>query len=109
MLLIYHDLYPYGYTVYSAQNWSAKLMGYGSYTIQGKHCGYLVDATCEEDGCSEQIDRGLAYACGDNPGEFDDYCAGYFCAKHLYYSTGGRAEWQGQRCDRCAKAIEKVA
>ena len=75
-------------------------MGYGSYIIQGKDCGYLVGAICEETGCDEQIDRGLAYACGDNPGGFDDYCAGYFCARHLYYG-----DYSGQRCGRCSDAI----
>ena len=79
-------------------------MGYGFYTIQGKECGYYVIATCEEPGCEVQIDRGLAFACGDNPGAFDDHCAGYFCSEHLFY--GGNA-WNGQRCGRCADAIEQ--
>lgn len=62
------------------------MMGYGSYTLQsGKTAGYLVDATCEHPGCKEKIDRGMAFACGGEPGEQGGWsCEGYFCGKHLF-------------------------
>jgi hypothetical protein len=62
-------------------------MGYGHYTLpDGREAGYLVEAECDQDGCPEQIDRGLAYLCGDNPdGHRPDSewgCGLYFCGKH---------------------------
>jgi hypothetical protein len=43
--------------------------------------GYGVPAYCEEPGCPEKIDRGLAYACGG----LDDGCGRFFCEGHLFY------------------------
>lgn len=74
-------------------------MGYGYYVIDGKECGYNVEAVCEEEGCEEEIDRGLAFACGGEPGEGDTYCDGYFCLSHLVITP------EGQRCRRCEKLI----
>lgn len=62
----------------------------------GREIGYSVAATCDQDGCDAQIDRGLAYRCGELHCEADDTmpgCGGYFCGDHLYiacrtYVTG---------------------
>ena len=72
--------------------------GYGR-TPQGKEVGYNIAAICEEPGCTETIDRGLAYKCGDMHGAADDYCDGYFCYAHLVLTD------KGQRCARCAEPI----
>jgi len=84
-------------------------MGYAYYEVNGKPCGYSVDAICEHEGCEAKIDRGLAYACGDEPGEGSYYCAGYFCGKHLSYrSVPDNEDRDGksivQVCPECAKA-----
>ena len=112
-------------------------MGYGYYVIGDKECGYMVDAVCEEPGCDTQINRGLAYACGGEPGEVDWSCDGYFCYEHLIfpdipycgecdegslieviYPAGGgppertyepcpRCRIRGTFCRRCCEDIEK--
>ena len=50
---------------------------------KGRPIGYAFQATCDHEGCEEKIDRGLAYACGDNHLGGDGYCEGYFCYRHL--------------------------
>lgn len=61
-------------------------MGWASGTnAAGREVGYLVGAVCDQDGCDEQIDRGLAYVCGDGG---EDGCGDYFCAEHLAYAVG---------------------
>jgi hypothetical protein len=80
-------------------------MGWGSGIVDGREVGYMVDGTCEQEGCDAEIDRGLSYACGDWHGETEYACAGYFCGKHLNIgipvadSSGGR-EWT-QLCAKC--------
>lgn len=71
-------------------------MGWAYYEVDGRECGYSVAAVCDEDGCTAEIDRGLAYLCGDLPGQEDDQCGLYFCGSHLYYASNG------QRCERCS-------
>ncbi|KEF04633.1 MULTISPECIES: hypothetical protein [Streptomyces] len=53
---------------------------------------------CEEPGCEKQIDRGLAYLCGETPGDDEYGCGGYFCGEHLYMAPEGQ---HGERCIRC--------
>ena len=68
-------------------------MGYAYYVLSdGREAGYNVPATCDEPGCNAEIDRGLAYLCGEMPGGGDDCCGDYFCYAHLNWN---------QRCDRC--------
>jgi hypothetical protein len=62
-------------------------MGYGFYTLpDGREAGYLVDAECDKEGCTEEIDRGFDYLCGDAPDghrSFDEPgCGLYFCWTH---------------------------
>lgn len=70
--------------------------GYGKITVRDgveMEVGYTVDATCESDGCEEQIDRGLAYRCGGT--DFDAGCGHYFCGSHMCISA------TTQLCSRC--------
>jgi hypothetical protein len=53
--------------------------------------GYGVPTYCEHPECNQEIDRGMAFACGGDP---DSGCGRYFCEKH-----GG-----GYKCERCAKS-----
>lgn len=57
--------------------------------------GYGVPATCDHPDCGAEIDRGLAYVCGNNPYGGEDGCGLYFCAQHQH---GPR-----QLCERCTK------
>lgn len=74
-------------------------MGYGYYVIDGMERGYSVEDICNKEGCEVEIDRGLAYLCGQSPYQDSDNCARYFCASHLVYTA------QGQRCHECAALI----
>lgn len=54
--------------------------------------GYGVPAWCDYPGCSEKIDRGLGYVCGNGePYGGERGCGLFFCDKH-----GG-----GHLCERC--------
>lgn len=62
-------------------------MGYAHYTLpDGREAGYSVEAECDKDGCTEQIDRGLGYLCGSAPDGWRDFeepgCGRYFCGQH---------------------------
>lgn len=85
---------------------------YGT-NLDGREIGYGVVATCDKDGCDEEIDRGLAYACGDTHGADEVSCARYFCSEHLVYVTGPPFEGamlgplvSPQLCEECAEAWE---
>lgn len=51
---------------------------------EGREIGYGVVATCDFPGCTEEIDRGLAYLCGDPPYADEWGCGKYFCPKHRH-------------------------
>jgi hypothetical protein len=82
-----------------------RLMGYAIYqrVFDGveRDCGYGVPCLCDHPGCTEEIDRGLAFLCGCDPGEdTEGGCGRYFCDKHR---TGYRATPDPhQVCSRCA-------
>ncbi|AWT42574.1 MULTISPECIES: hypothetical protein [Streptomyces] len=67
-------------------------MGYAYYEITRNgetiQAGYSVEVVCEEDGCDEKIDRGLAHLCGAQPGGDEYGCGGYYCGHHLYTGIG---------------------
>ena len=74
----------------------------------GRPIGYAFAATCDHPDCSEKIDRGLSYACGDMHGEGsnadgDGYCEKYFCSEHLLLTDFGF------RCGECKGDIDKYA
>lgn len=62
-------------------------MGWGNCGTDrnGRPIGYVFDATCDHPGCTEAIDRGLSYACGDMHGEDECSCDKYFCEAHRRY------------------------
>ncbi|GGU52130.1 hypothetical protein [Streptomyces lavendofoliae] len=78
-------------------------MGYASYEVYRNgeriEAGYTVRAVCEMDGCTKEIDRGLAYLCGQTPGGDEFGCGGYFCADHLTYA---------QQCTPCGKKADEA-
>lgn len=61
-------------------------MGYGigQSKFEGKYrfIGYSVEAYCDQEGCNNEINRGMDYQCGD--------CQGYFCYDCL--SQHGKVE-----------------
>jgi hypothetical protein len=85
--------------------------------------GYGVTAFCDHSGCSKEIDRGLAYACGGMHGDSEYSCEKYFCEDHMGFifieCIAGQesasvckqceADWEEhhtERCILCANAIE---
>jgi hypothetical protein len=80
-------------------------MGWGSGTnATGREVGYLVFATCDEDGCGKQIDRGLAYCCGGMHDGGEEGCGRYFCESHLFFGQ----KFNSQLCDRCSTEAERA-
>jgi hypothetical protein len=79
-------------------------MGWASGTnVDGREVGYGILATCAQDGCAEEIDRGLYYACGDSARVFDSTapgCGDHFCAEHLFFAQGT------QLCQGCLRPDE---
>jgi hypothetical protein len=59
-------------------------MGWSRGEVNGREVGYAVKATCDREGCTEKIDRGLAYCCGGEHGGGERGCGDYYCDKHLY-------------------------
>ncbi len=55
--------------------------------------GYGVPSICDHPGCNKEIDRGLAYVCGDAPYGGDVGCGLFFCEDH---SSG-----HPRLCERC--------
>lgn len=78
-------------------------MGYARYEIfrngEKIEAGYAVEAVCDKDGCTNKIDRGLAYLCGQTPGGDEYGCGGYFCADHLTYN---------QQCQPCGEKADEA-
>jgi hypothetical protein len=83
-------------------------MGNANYTIwrngQAIEAGYDVATTCEEPGCKADIDRGLAYLCGQTPGGDEHGCGGYYCGSHLFI---GPSEETGDLCGRCIATLTR--
>jgi hypothetical protein len=71
-------------------------MGWSVGSESGRDIGYGVPAQCDHPKCSEEIDRGMSYRCGDGShGEVG--CGLFFCEKH-------RRRWKRGYacCSRCA-------
>jgi hypothetical protein len=77
-------------------------MGYAQYTVirngEQIEAGYAVEAVCEREDCTTEIDRGLGYLCGEAPGGDEHGCGGYFCESHLL---------GGNQCTACVDRIEQ--
>jgi hypothetical protein len=59
-------------------------MGYGFYMVDRRPAGYMVLATCDRRGCDAEIDRGMGYLCGAEPGQghAEPGCGRYYCEDH---------------------------
>ena len=91
-------------------------MGYQVYQVGDRWGGYGVPAICEHPDCNEEIDRGMPYACGEEP--FSEYgCDRYFCGKHKemvgYNAFGEKCKHEKdcdcefkEYCESCAKGID---
>jgi hypothetical protein len=51
-------------------------------TTWRRDIGYGVPALCDYPGCGAEIDRGLAYVCGNEPYGGEDGCGLFFCPDH---------------------------
>ncbi len=72
-------------------------MGYQVYKVGHRWGGYGVPAVCEYPKCNEEIDRGMAHACGGEP--FSEMgCDRYFCSKHKEYTCWKR-DGSDNKCD----------
>lgn len=80
-------------------------MGWAYGEIDGREVGYGVAATCDEDGCDTQIDRGLAYCCGGMHGGAEDGCGRYFCGEHLLVGGHVRPGSKHPRGSLCAACL----
>ncbi|MFI5938059.1 hypothetical protein [Actinoplanes sp. NPDC051494] len=79
-------------------------MGYAFYTLaDGREAGYGVTAVCDEKDCTVEIDRGLAYLCGETPGGDEWGCGDYFCGQHLTLLLD--VPDAPHTCNRCADRI----
>jgi len=67
---------------------------------KGRPIGYGFEAICDHPGCTEVIDRGLAYACGSDHGGGEWFCEDYFCSAHLRHSLP-IDDRDCQVCDAC--------
>jgi hypothetical protein len=80
-------------------------MGYACYETPLGDAGYGVEDTCHQDGCTESIDRGLAYLCGDQPGRPGEHgCGRWFCGENLFGLPDAVAEegiLGGGMCKAC--------
>ncbi len=80
-------------------------MPWGNYEVHGEPAGYLISAQCAEPGCTTEINKGVAYVCGDVGGG-ETGCGCYFCYAHLLIDD------TGQHCRRCSDqvgSLKKVA
>jgi hypothetical protein len=72
--------------------------------VYGREIGYGIEATCDQRGCEERIDRGLGCVCGTmHNGDHNNGCDRYYCDKHgggsAYGRIGKHAPYpEGGRC-----------
>jgi hypothetical protein len=83
-------------------------MGYAfGQNHRGEEIGYGIEAVCDEDGCTEEIDKGLAFCCGGMGGVKGEVgCGRYVCANHLFmgYRHPARPDEYVQLCGACSEA-----
>lgn len=82
-------------------------MGWGYARLSdGREVGYSIQATCEDPGCINHIDRGLSYVCGTMHGDTEFGCGHYFCTKHLHFVEFKNGT-TSQVCAKCLEFLEK--
>jgi hypothetical protein len=74
-------------------------MGWAVGEHEGRWVGYGVPAICDQPTCSEGIDRGLAYRCGDLT---DAGCSRFFCEDHLLGFVEDDEGGGVSVCERCS-------
>ena len=70
---------------------------------EGREVGYGVQATCDQEGCTAEIDRGLSFACGGMHDGGEHGCGKYFCVDHLHYCGAPHP-----LCAACVEEYEKT-
>jgi hypothetical protein len=84
-------------------------MGYAHYGTPMGPAGYGITDVCYQKGCSETINRGLAYLCGSTPGYADEYgCGHWFCDQHLYIPPAEVSTLGGGLCNACLLRFDGV-
>ena len=83
-------------------------MGYAYYDTPLGPAGYSVEDICHEADCAEEIDRGLAYLCGNAPGyEYDQFgCGHWYCGEHLFMAPRSIQILGSGLCSRCTATWE---
>ena len=82
-------------------------MGYAIYETPLGDAGYGVEDVCHQEGCSEAIDRGLDYLCGDQPGRPSEHgCGRWFCHEHLYDALPLPDQYV-TLCRACGEVVER--
>ena len=72
----------------------------------GRPIGYAHEAKCDHPGCDNDIDRGLAYACGGMHGHNSWFsCDKYFCGEHLMMADTDPGEMLNL-CPSCHRKAE---
>jgi hypothetical protein len=64
--------------------------------------GYGVPAKCDHPGCAADIDRGLGYICGEEPGGGEHGCGLFICSTHTHSNNDCC-----QLCSHCADRRRK--
>lgn len=69
---------------------------------EGRDVGYGVPAHCDHPGCTAEIERGISYTCGGEPGGGEHGCGLFVCGKHQF---GNKHSYQ--LCRHCADRRHK--
>lgn len=80
-------------------------MGWARGMVGGREVGYAVGGVCEHPDCTEEINLGVAYACGEDHGDNnpEGSCGGYFCYEHLVmHKLRAKLTFV---CDACAGVV----
>jgi hypothetical protein len=86
-------------------------MGYAfGLNYRREEIGYGVEATCTQDGCFKEIDKGLYFTCGGMEGvDGQRGCGRHFCGDHLVYVTSQLERQQGDDYDPEDEDSERAA
>ncbi|AXQ69962.1 hypothetical protein HOU03_gp306 [Caulobacter phage CcrSC] len=74
---------------------------------KGRPIGYGHAAICDQEGCTAEIHRGLAYACGGMHGSSPG-CEGYFCDEHMGSAWDPGEQQHIQVCAKCEADLENA-
>jgi len=83
-------------------------MGWGTGVVDGQEVGYAIKCKCAFNNCNEDIDKGLAHACGGSHGTGDLFCDRYFCDNHLKHCIENRYGQLLRICTECYSRLIKA-